>query len=64
MLAKVMHAAPDLFISRIAGLEVFAGIVFRGLEPLDGDALQIHLSVHADLRALSGNYLAIAGEVG
>ena len=58
-----MHAAPDLFISRIAGLEVFAGIVFRGLEPFGGNALQIHLSVHFDLRALSGKYLAIAGEI-
>ena len=29
-IAELMQAAPDLFIRRIAGLQVFAGIVFRG----------------------------------
>ena len=45
-IAEVMQAAPDLFIGRIAGLEVFAGIVFRGLEEVNADPLQIHFSVH------------------
>ena len=45
-IAEVMQAAPDLFIGRIAGLEIFAGIVFCGLEAVNADPLQIHFSVH------------------
>ena len=37
--AELMQAAPDLFIGRIAGLQVFAGIVFRRLQAVDADSL-------------------------
>ena len=38
-IAEFMQAAPDLFVGRIAGLQVFAGIVFRGLQAIDADPL-------------------------
>ena len=38
-IAELMQTAPDLFIGRIAGFQVFAGIVFRGLQAIDADSL-------------------------
>ena len=45
-IAELMQTAFDLFIGRIAGLQVFAGIVFRGLQAVDADSLYVHVSVH------------------
>lgn len=45
-ISEVGEAALDLFIGRVAGLQVFARIVLRGLEPIHGDPLQIHLRIH------------------
>ena len=52
-ITEVVQAALDLFIRRVAGLEILAGIVFRGLEFLNGNALQVHLCIHFII--LSGN---------
>ena len=37
--AELMQAAFDFFVSQIAGLQVFAGIVFRGFQAIDADPL-------------------------
>ena len=45
-IAELMQTAPDLFIGRIAGLQVFAGIVFRGLQAVDANPLNVHAGIH------------------
>ena len=45
-IAELMQAAFDFFIGRVAGLQVFAGIVFRGLQAVDANPLNVHAGIH------------------
>ena len=42
-IAEVVQAALDLLIRRVAGLDVLAGIAFRGLEPVNADSFRCSL---------------------
>ena len=45
-IAELMQAAFDFFIGWIAGLQVFAWIVFRGLQAVDANPLNVHAGIH------------------
>ena len=44
--SEVMQAAPDLFIRRIARLQVFPGVVFCRLQPVNGHGLHVQIRIH------------------
>ena len=46
---KVMQAALDLFIGRVSRLQIFAGVVFRGLQLIHRKPLHLQLCFHAHL---------------